>query len=243
MKPQDKKLLWILAAILLWGTIAVAIYSYVVYGTILPIPQTCSIGISGTAANVTFTGINASAVCDGNVQGTSQAYLMSGTPQGAEICEGDIQEQNHSVHYIVRDTGLFNIVGSSICAKLSGGTSTTPSDTPTPTPNTQAFIPGQTCTADATGQNCVMCAVGVQGHDAVAEFTHDGGTVAQDDCNNLLAQKSYYFAEPIPSSGTPSWESMPVVCHTQGTESITVYDDGGQLYGTEMCHELGIATQ
>lgn len=118
-QQQRNQLLWMLAAILVLGIIVAAIISYAVYGTVLPISQTCSIGVSGTAANVTFEGINANAFCDMEVQSSNEAYLMTGTPVGAEICEGDLQWQNHSIHYIVRDTGLFNLVGYALCKSLS----------------------------------------------------------------------------------------------------------------------------
>ena len=118
-QQQHNQLLWTLAAILLLGIIVAAIISYAAYGTVLPISQTCSIGVSGTAANVTFVGINANMFCDTEVQQSNGAYLITGTPTGAEICEGDLQWQRHSIHYIVRDTGLFNLVGYSLCKGLS----------------------------------------------------------------------------------------------------------------------------
>lgn len=156
---------------------------------------------------------------------------MTTTPTGTVICEGDTQD---GYHYIVRDTGLFDIVGNNLCSWMlhptpGFGNSSVSMPTPTPELGVSATFP--------PGLN--MCAVGVVGHDVVAEFDNSSSARASESCNQLLAMQSYYFVE----TGQPSWQSMPIVCQSQGTTTITVYDDGGQFYGTEMCKELGIATQ
>lgn len=117
--------------------------------------------------------------------------------------------------------------------------STLPVSSPIPTSAvSREFITGRTCAG--SGPNCSLCAVGVIGHHAVAEFTHPPIFWLADDCKSFEYHSPDYFAEPIPQSGIYWWESMPKVCGTYGTEGTTVYDDGSQEYGIEMCHELGI---
>lgn len=84
------------------------------------INASCTLGINGTAANITFQGPNASSVCSGTVQrNPSHYYQYQGDPTGTELCVGDYQlNSGGSVHYIVRDTGLLNLVGSAVCKSL-----------------------------------------------------------------------------------------------------------------------------
>ena len=87
------------------------IYSYLHHN------DTCSLGVYGTAANITLTGGNSE--CESirelsvKSDGTTVLYVMTATPTGTVICEGDTQD---GYHYIVRDTGLFDIVGNNLCS-------------------------------------------------------------------------------------------------------------------------------
>ena len=83
------------------------------------IPQTCSVGVTGTAANLTISGINAESVCNGLVSNSSRWYLMSEQPQGTELCEGQYPGGNTTTHYIVRDTGILDLEGQDLCSRLS----------------------------------------------------------------------------------------------------------------------------
>ncbi len=49
----------------------------------------------------------------------THVYTLSGNPQGAEMCEGDITADGLSGHYLVRDTGMLNLVGNYVCSQLS----------------------------------------------------------------------------------------------------------------------------
>ncbi len=99
-------------AIIITVVVLVALCLLILYGTnpitfganfnkFLHHADTCSLGVYGTAANITFTG------------GKTVLYSMSTTPSGNVICEGDTQD---GYHYIVRDTGLFNTVGRELCS-------------------------------------------------------------------------------------------------------------------------------
>jgi hypothetical protein len=114
-------------------------YSYLTYrDLILPIPTTCTIGVSGSAANVTLAGIAANHACDEASSQSTMLYHMSETPQGNELCEGDIQNKGVSLHYIVRDSGLLNLVGGYICSKLREGAIDFLALRPTPTPTVES---------------------------------------------------------------------------------------------------------
>ncbi len=79
--------------------------------------DTCSLGVYGTAANMTLTGGDSE--CESirelsvGSDGKTVFYVMTSEPTGNVMCEGDTQD---GYHYIVRDTGLFNIVGNDLCS-------------------------------------------------------------------------------------------------------------------------------
>jgi hypothetical protein len=81
--------------------------------------HSCTIGIAGSAANITFTGIGSQDVCDSTTQQVPQTYPYQGEPTGTELCSG-ADASYPSVTYTVRDTGLFDLIGSQICQRLQG---------------------------------------------------------------------------------------------------------------------------
>ena len=75
----------------------------------------CIIGVTGTNASVTVRGWGAPAVCRAAIQdGRKWAYARDEIPTEPVLCE---IEQHHR-RYIVRDAGVFMIVGRSLCADL-----------------------------------------------------------------------------------------------------------------------------
>ncbi len=111
--------------------------TWLVFGAVVsPFPTSCTIGITGTAANVTLSGIGADQACSKVVEQYSvQTYHMtSGTSQGAEMCEGDIREGQFNLHYLVRDTGMLNLVGNYLCSNLRNGMISFDPQQATPTP-------------------------------------------------------------------------------------------------------------
>jgi len=95
----------------------------------------CSVGVRGTSASITFIGIGAEPACQQFIYDlnhfcdnktnciTLAGYEMSSEPTQPEVCEGDYQNN----HVIVRDEGIFKIIGNGFCNKLF------PSGSPTPT--------------------------------------------------------------------------------------------------------------
>jgi hypothetical protein len=230
---MGRKELLIVAALFL--AIFALVGAVATHGSFGIVPQQCTLGVYGAAASVEFDGVNAAQDCDHYRQvsvgsdNKTVFYIQSGTPTGTTLCQG---KTDTGSTYTVRDTGYLDIVGHDLCGWMLNPTPGFEGSVATPTPISQVG-PSATVPPDVS-----MCAIGVVGHDAVAEFDHSGGTVAADSCNQLLAMKPYYFIE----TGQPSWESMSVVCSSQGTETTTVYDDGAQMYGYEMCKELGLPT-
>ncbi len=89
-------------------------------GVFFPV-VTCTVGVVGTAANVTFTGDNAQAECDSYTRAHRSMYSLD-SPQGDELCAGTIDGQK----YAVRDTGLFHIEGLTLCRDFTAWGSSHP---------------------------------------------------------------------------------------------------------------------
>lgn len=105
-------------AVLLLAVVAVAI---VIGVSIVRNSQSCTIGISGTAASVTFQGYKSDYVCQiflslNKPENAQQIYQMTTAPQGAVLCEGEYAYDGiNKVHYIIRDSGLLDTEGSQLC--------------------------------------------------------------------------------------------------------------------------------
>ncbi len=100
--------------------IALEIVSQLSFGALVwPFPTSCTLGITGTAANVTLSGFGANLACGKVAQQYSEhVYQVSGSAQGSELCEGDITADGLTLHYLVRDTGMLNLVGNYVCSQL-----------------------------------------------------------------------------------------------------------------------------
>ncbi len=120
------------------GVIVVEISSLAQFGAMVwPFPVSCTLGITGTAANVTLSGFGANLACSKGVQQYTSVLYSSSNPAGNEMCEGDIKADGIPVHYLVRDSGVLNLVGNYLCSQLSKGMlPDAPTPTPTPTPVT-----------------------------------------------------------------------------------------------------------
>lgn len=108
-----------------------------VFGTVIsPFPASCTVGVVGASANITVSGIGADLACRKIVErDRAQLYLMAeGTPQGDEICEGDFDNTEFPLHYLVRDMGLFKIIGNGLCSTLTSGAAPSTQDVPQATP-------------------------------------------------------------------------------------------------------------
>jgi len=79
---------------------------------------TCSVGMVGAHAAITFTGVDAETQCNQIVTypGNKVKWyeLQGAEPTGNVMCEGTIQGDT----IIVRDQGVFNFYGSEICSNF-----------------------------------------------------------------------------------------------------------------------------
>jgi hypothetical protein len=96
--------------------VALEIMSKLSFGALVwPFPVSCTVGITGTAANITLSGFGANLACGRVVQryGT-HVYTLSGNPQGAEMGSGSL-EQDGSLSIIAvkkeEQTGLVHDLG------------------------------------------------------------------------------------------------------------------------------------
>ncbi len=86
--------------------------------------HSCSMGVTGTTANVTFSGVQSQGFCSnpgGWTFDNTHFYALSQAPQGTVLCEGQLSSNGETAHYVVRDSGILNTVGSGLCTWLGEG--------------------------------------------------------------------------------------------------------------------------
>lgn len=113
----------------LWITLAIISFLVIVIGGIsyAYCNQSCTMGVSSTAANVTFKGPQAQNFCSdpaGWQVGNNHFYTLN-QPQGDILCDGQITLSGSTAEYIVRDSGSLDIVGGELCKWLAAGAPTT----------------------------------------------------------------------------------------------------------------------
>lgn len=120
MKPKPHNALVILVITLFVGIATLALGLFLWFGVF---NASCAVGVTGYAANVEFMGLGAAGACSSMIQSDSVHYYQyQGEPTGTEICVGNYQMQGSlPVHFVVRDTGLFNLVGAALCKSLLSG--------------------------------------------------------------------------------------------------------------------------
>lgn len=75
----------------------------------------CAVGIVGSSASVTVTGLLAGRTCRELLHGQSQkTYERSATPAEPVVCEYQYGRQR----LIVRDEGILKLVGNAVCDQL-----------------------------------------------------------------------------------------------------------------------------
>jgi hypothetical protein len=126
---QTSQLNQLLKVIFIALLLAAVVMALVISVGMIQDNQSCTVGLAGTAASITFQGYRSDDVCQTFVGlnrpgNTYQIYAMTAPPQGTVLCEGEYKYDGiSSVHYIIRDTGLFDLVGRQLCvnfAALSG---------------------------------------------------------------------------------------------------------------------------
>ncbi|HLZ55563.1 MAG TPA: hypothetical protein VKR06_01335 [Ktedonosporobacter sp.] len=89
------------------------------------VEPSCTVGLSGTAAQLTIQGWQAEADCEAILNGKASflgdpnkpenVYAVS-QPQGTILCELDMKGR----HLMVRDQGAVTLMGSGLCQELEG---------------------------------------------------------------------------------------------------------------------------
>jgi hypothetical protein len=131
------KVVKIATAIALIAVGIVAVVALVVNTVVKP---SCTVGVVGTAASITFTDIDINGTsysspsqndCRVMASASQQYYLMTNqSPSGTLLCEGDLTNNSWyssdlpsdlqpGVHYKVYDTGMFDLVGSQLCHDIN----------------------------------------------------------------------------------------------------------------------------
>ena len=120
-REQIWGVLFLLGIVLIAGSI-LFYYSYSTQN------YTCTMGVSGTAANVTFKGPQAGNFCahPGGWQFEGSHFYALDQSQGVILCEGQLTSNGNTADYTIRDTGLLNIVGSGLCKWFSEGAPNNP---------------------------------------------------------------------------------------------------------------------
>lgn len=105
-----------LVLILLLAGVLILIATRGPQGAVLVVEPSCVVGVTGTAASVEIKSWTAQQDCQDMINRASSGnlYLMTEQPQQPIVCEVDAQGR----HYIVRDEGVFKLVGNGICQKL-----------------------------------------------------------------------------------------------------------------------------
>jgi len=83
-------------------------------GNINTFAPSCTIGVTGTAATVTFRGWKSTSAC-ASFESRDTYRLTSDAPTQPVICEYVIQGQTATV----RDEGALKLIGASICADFA----------------------------------------------------------------------------------------------------------------------------
>ncbi len=82
------------------------------------LPTTCSVGIAGSNATITVSGVGAETQCNQIVTNPNNKvswYELQGVqPSGNVMCEGTL----HGDTIIIRDQGIFNIYGNELCSNF-----------------------------------------------------------------------------------------------------------------------------
>lgn len=100
--------------------------AYILYTNYVTDHQTCTVGLSGVATNITFTGAHVDDLCksieDEPPSGDMRAYPLD-QPQGDILCAGDYTYARYGTqfHYIIRDTNL--MTGNTACTSFIKGMS------------------------------------------------------------------------------------------------------------------------
>lgn len=200
----------------------------------------CTIGVTGTAASVTVTGLFAGRACQQLLAtGPTALYEMSQTPTQPVVCEQNVS----NLRLVVRDEGILKIVGNALCGAVqqaaAGNQSFAFSSLLAQPPASQQAprqaAPAVQTTAPVVARTSVpstpVCVERALGHDAVVTFS---GPQAHDWCRSLETSTAQAWASLSSEPG-----GLAEVCTvTVGGASARVRDSGGQIVGSRACTRL-----
>ena len=79
------------------------------------LPVDCYVGVKGTAATVTVSGLAAGMTCDAIVSSSNgKMYRLSQAPREPAVCEQTVNGQR----FLVRDTGVLKVIGNVLCSEI-----------------------------------------------------------------------------------------------------------------------------
>jgi hypothetical protein len=186
----------------------------------------CTVGLSGTAVSVTVAG-GGTGACDDWVRSDPAnpwyPYAAGTEPAGAVICQG----QQSGRTYTVRDQGLLNIYGTSICSALSGQATADilrrVADGVTNTegqPGDQPLEATYACGYRLVGHNLTVLVYGAGCESISSRLPHEG-----------IGWDSF---DPVTTGGTPA-DGRQICAGYLFDLYAEVVDTGGATYATDVC--------
>jgi hypothetical protein len=136
----------------------------------------CTVAMQGTAAVVEISGLSASSECESWVA-TGDFYRTDPQPEKDLICVVEL----HGLTYRVRDKGLLNVAGTSLCNSLSDQLRP-PTSTPRPS-----------CAVGVPEHDATIVVWGPRSRDTCSALVADGGFEPRSTDVDLTQQCSYDF--------------------------------------------------
>ena len=115
---QKALLAFLLAALLLSMPLLGYLYAPQIISALISIEPSCTVGITGTAATITFQGWQAAHNCTTLISGNqslqitlAKVYLLDSPPNEPIVCQVD----KDGLRITVRDEGILKLVGNTLC--------------------------------------------------------------------------------------------------------------------------------
>ncbi len=200
------------------------------------LPIACTVGASGTALNVTVDGWGAGKACE-TMMNTASTSINGFTPYstnsfGETICTVPLG----SITYTVRDVGVLDLLGHSVCDYLQSQTpaaqasASASAETVAASLSASAEAIAASASASASAEAAIAsgCTVGPATQDHNVRMTFFGGSQAQA-CQTAEGH-GWVSASRVATA---------VACELQITgTNVIVEDTGMQIYGDDACRQL-----
>lgn len=190
--------------------------------------SSCSFGASGHNAKIKVSGLNSSNFCQSAIQADpTHYYNVDGSIDEPEVCSYKI----NALTFDVYDSGLFDIEGNAFCkyynyASICGFDA---ANALGPIGAVSVY-PQQCPSTDTSAATAIYCFVGIPSHDAVIRFH---GSDASKQCDAFIARNpsEYAYVDGI-------FNQREICEGSIGNSDFAVFDDGGAIYGSQMCEAL-----